>query len=285
MARWAIGDVQGCGEELDELLARIRFSAERDQLWFVGDLVNRGPHSLQVLRLVRSLGANARHACSAITTCICWRWRWCRPSSAQERHARCGPERAGSRCAARMAAAPPLAHYAAPAICWCMRAGAAVGRGADAALAAEVAAGAASLDPSGCSRSMYGDQPDRWQHVARGRRAPALCGQCADAAALLHRRRAHRSASTRASPTRSGRPGCPGSRCPHRASAVNPHRVRSLVGARLPPRPRPARARHRLCLGRRADGHQSRRAAGRAGQCAEPPAALHRIAICGVSGT
>lgn len=59
MARWAIGDVQGCGEELDELLALIGFSAARDRLWLVGDLVNRGPHSLQVLRRIRSLGEAA----------------------------------------------------------------------------------------------------------------------------------------------------------------------------------------------------------------------------------
>lgn len=59
MARWAIGDVQGCGEELELLLAKIHFSTERDQLYFVGDLVNRGPRSLDVLRLARSLQDNA----------------------------------------------------------------------------------------------------------------------------------------------------------------------------------------------------------------------------------
>ncbi len=59
MARYAIGDIQGCCEELKALLARCNFSADRDELWFVGDLVNRGPQSLETLRFVRALGSNA----------------------------------------------------------------------------------------------------------------------------------------------------------------------------------------------------------------------------------
>jgi len=59
MARWAIGDIQGCCDEFEQLLAAIGFRSDRDQLWLVGDLVNRGPRSLQVLRRVRSFGEGA----------------------------------------------------------------------------------------------------------------------------------------------------------------------------------------------------------------------------------
>lgn len=59
MTRYAVGDIQGCHRELLDLLARLSFSADRDRLWLVGDLVNRGPDSLAVLRLVRSLRENA----------------------------------------------------------------------------------------------------------------------------------------------------------------------------------------------------------------------------------
>jgi bis(5'-nucleosyl)-tetraphosphatase (symmetrical) len=56
MATWAIGDVQGCATTLDRLLARIAFDPARDRLWLVGDLVNRGRRSADVLRRVRAFG-------------------------------------------------------------------------------------------------------------------------------------------------------------------------------------------------------------------------------------
>ena len=56
MSHYAIGDIQGCHAEFCHLLELVGFSARDDRLWLVGDLVNRGPESLAVLREVKALG-------------------------------------------------------------------------------------------------------------------------------------------------------------------------------------------------------------------------------------
>lgn len=56
MALYIIGDIHGCAEEFEQLLARVSFNPVNDTLWCVGDLVGRGPEPLRVLNRVRELG-------------------------------------------------------------------------------------------------------------------------------------------------------------------------------------------------------------------------------------
>lgn len=59
MPTYVVGDIQGCYEALQRLLERVRFDPAFDRLWCVGDIVNRGPNSLAVLRLLREMGSSA----------------------------------------------------------------------------------------------------------------------------------------------------------------------------------------------------------------------------------
>ena len=169
MTRWAIGDVQGCCAELDELLQRIRFNADCDLLWFTGDLVNRGPQSLATLRRVRSLAANAivvlgNHDLHLLAVAFVPGQRL-RPSdtldevlAAADRDALLGwlLER-------------PLAHYDSARNDLLVHAGLAPQWHAQQAtqLASEVAQ-ALRHDPHATLSSMYGNQPDQWDEALEG---------------------------------------------------------------------------------------------------------------------
>lgn len=59
MAIYAIGDIQGCYKQLKDLLKKLKFKSDKDQLWFAGDIINRGPDSLKTLRFIKSLQGNA----------------------------------------------------------------------------------------------------------------------------------------------------------------------------------------------------------------------------------
>jgi bis(5'-nucleosyl)-tetraphosphatase (symmetrical) len=169
MARYAIGDIQGCCDELKALLGRCHYSADRDEIWFVGDLVNRGPQSLETLRFVRSLGASAtvvlgNHDLHLLALAY-----------ASKRKAKDGDT------LAEILAAPdrdqllewllgrPLAVFDEPrgdflvhaglAPEWTPRAAAKLAREVEAVL---------RDDPRSLFDAMYGNKPDRWSETLRG---------------------------------------------------------------------------------------------------------------------
>lgn len=59
MSTYIIGDIQGCYDELIELLDKIKFDKRKDFVWFTGDIINRGPKSLEALRFIKNLGNSA----------------------------------------------------------------------------------------------------------------------------------------------------------------------------------------------------------------------------------
>ncbi|MCY9851513.1 symmetrical bis(5'-nucleosyl)-tetraphosphatase [Vibrio mediterranei] len=60
MANYIVGDIQGCLDELELLLSKSHFDKQKDTLWIAGDLVARGPKSLETLRFVKAMGEAAK---------------------------------------------------------------------------------------------------------------------------------------------------------------------------------------------------------------------------------
>ena len=166
MSRHAVGDVQGCYDELRALLDRLGFCADRDRLWFVGDLVNRGPKSLDVLRFVRALGDNAvvvlgNHDLHLLA--VAMGGRRARPAdtleailSASDRHK-----------LLEWLASRPLAHFEGGDLMvhagvvpqWTVQATLALANEVQSALAQE---------PQRIFDNLYGNQPDRWSPQLAG---------------------------------------------------------------------------------------------------------------------
>ncbi len=165
--RYAIGDIQGCADELRALLELIGYSADRDQLWFVGDLVNRGPRSLQALRHVRSLGDNAvvvlgNHDLHLLALALGGRAAAKRGDTLDEVLA--APDRDEL---IEWLLERPLAHLDRGDLL--VHAGLVPQWSADRtiALAREVES-ALRRDPRAFLRQMYGDRPDRWSEELTG---------------------------------------------------------------------------------------------------------------------
>jgi bis(5'-nucleosyl)-tetraphosphatase (symmetrical) len=168
MARWAIGDIQGCADELTALIARIGYKPDRDQIWLVGDLVNRGPDSLKVLRLVRSLADNAlcvlgNHDLHLLAIALVKEKMRKRDTLKAILDA---PDRDDLL---EWLLRRPLAHYAADSDDLLVHAGVVPQWSVDdtLALASEVQQALRS-DPQTLLAAMYGDEPDRWQSSLKG---------------------------------------------------------------------------------------------------------------------
>jgi len=169
MTTWAIGDIQGCHDELRALVAELGFRADRDQLWFTGDLVNRGPKSLETLRYVRSLGDNAvtvlgNHDLHLLAVAYATK-RKIKSADTIE-------DVLGARdrdALLEWLLSRPLTHYDPARQTLLVHAGLVPQWTADTAvsLAREVE-GALQKDPRGVFDEMYGDQPDKWSDSLRG---------------------------------------------------------------------------------------------------------------------
>ena len=171
MARWAIGDLQGCCAEFEQLLAHIRFNADRDQLWLTGDLVNRGPESLRALRTVHALSANVttvlgNHDLHLLAVALT-------PDARLRRSDTLDDILAAADCDVLLGwlLAQPLAHHDGARNDLLLHAGLVPQWSAvqAAALAREVSE-SLQRDPIALLGSMYGDEPRQWDESLAGAR-------------------------------------------------------------------------------------------------------------------
>jgi bis(5'-nucleosyl)-tetraphosphatase (symmetrical) len=165
----AIGDIQGCYDELRDLVAQLGFKPDRDQLWFTGDLVNRGPRSLETLRYVRSLGDNAitvlgNHDLHLLAVAFATK-RKIKSGDTLEDVLR-APDRDELL---EWLISRPLAHFDAGRGDLLVHAGLVPQWSAGTALAvASEVESALRKDPRALFNEMYGDQPDTWNDSLRG---------------------------------------------------------------------------------------------------------------------
>lgn len=223
---WVIGDVQGCAGALRALLAHPELSRPDTELWFAGDLVNRGPDSLGALRLIRSLGARARailgnHDLHLLAVA------------------------AGVRTPGKSDTFQDIldASDAAELLDWLrhrplmvrdrghvmVHAGILPAWTLDQAqaLAGEIEAALRQPDWHPALHDLYGEKPLNWDDALR---APTACGSSSTpspACGSAMPRTAAWISTTRAAPTRSGG-WCPGSICP--GAATRPSRWSSAIG-------------------------------------------------------
>jgi bis(5'-nucleosyl)-tetraphosphatase (symmetrical) len=169
MATWAIGDIQGCHDELRSLLAQLAFRADRDRLWFTGDLVNRGPQSLETLRFVRSLGDNAitvlgNHDLHLLAVAFATKRKIKSADTIQDIL-----EASDRDALLEWLLSRPLAHHDAARKTLLVHAGLVPQWTVPAAvsLAREVET-ALRKDPRALFDEMYGDQPDKWSDSLKG---------------------------------------------------------------------------------------------------------------------
>ncbi len=191
MAIYAIGDIQGCFSALENLIGQIRFDPTKDTLWFVGDLVNRGPDSLAVLRWVKALGLSAIVVLGNHDLHLLAAAEGLRPVRKGRYIPRCACS-AGSRGAAQLASAPAASSIAKKIRSCSRRPIACNGQWTEAADAgAERSSGVfRSPDYKTLLQQMYGSSPAQWSPDLTGMVTLQGDYQCAYPSALLYPRRA-----------------------------------------------------------------------------------------------